>query len=85
MNGELIIVISCPDLGAPNVVVTRMTLMCDEAPEPLSMDLTGIVPLMASKHTQMLDFSPSKAPSEIRKYFTELGGVGTSVMSDEDF
>uniref|UniRef100_A0A8C6TEK9 Rho GDP-dissociation inhibitor 3 n=1 Tax=Neogobius melanostomus TaxID=47308 RepID=A0A8C6TEK9_9GOBI len=32
---------SCPDV--PNVQVTSMTLLCDEAPKPLTMDLTGDV------------------------------------------
>ncbi|CAL8356545.1 unnamed protein product [Boreogadus saida] len=29
------------DPKAPNVVVTRLTLMCETAPEPLTLDLTG--------------------------------------------
>ncbi|XP_078140627.1 rho GDP-dissociation inhibitor 3 [Centroberyx gerrardi] len=29
------------DLSIPNVQVTRLTLMCDEAPGPITMDLTG--------------------------------------------
>uniref|UniRef100_A0A8C3XWQ2 Rho GDP dissociation inhibitor beta n=1 Tax=Catharus ustulatus TaxID=91951 RepID=A0A8C3XWQ2_CATUS len=29
------------DPTAPNVVVTRLTLVCDSAPGPITMDLTG--------------------------------------------
>ena len=29
------------DPKAPNVVVTGLTLMCETAPEPLTLDLTG--------------------------------------------
>ncbi|CAL8270481.1 unnamed protein product [Lota lota] len=29
------------DPSIPNVQVTRLTLMCDQAPEPITMDLTG--------------------------------------------
>ncbi|XP_078060745.1 rho GDP-dissociation inhibitor 2-like [Mustelus asterias] len=29
------------DPNVPNVVVTRMTLMCEQAPQPITMDLTG--------------------------------------------
>lgn len=29
------------DVSGPNVEVTRLTLLCDDAPEPISMDLTG--------------------------------------------
>ncbi|XP_020502586.1 rho GDP-dissociation inhibitor 1 isoform X1 [Labrus bergylta] len=29
------------DLSVPNVQVTRLTLLCDTAPEPITMDLTG--------------------------------------------
>ncbi|XP_023677843.1 rho GDP-dissociation inhibitor 3 isoform X2 [Paramormyrops kingsleyae] len=29
------------DPGVPNVQVTRLTLMCEEAPGPITMDLTG--------------------------------------------
>ena len=29
------------DPHAPNVVVTRLTLVCETAPEPLTLDLTG--------------------------------------------
>ncbi|KAJ8264141.1 hypothetical protein GJAV_G00145650 [Gymnothorax javanicus] len=32
------------DPAAPNVVVTRMTLVCDAAPNPLVLDLTGDLP-----------------------------------------
>ncbi|XP_072348558.1 rho GDP-dissociation inhibitor 2-like [Scyliorhinus torazame] len=40
------------DANAPNVVVTRMTLVCEEAPEPISMDLTG--DLVALKNTKFV-------------------------------
>ncbi|XP_038639729.1 rho GDP-dissociation inhibitor 2-like [Scyliorhinus canicula] len=40
------------DPNAPNVVVTRMTLVCEEAPEPISMDLTG--DLVALKNTKFV-------------------------------
>ncbi|XP_019213650.2 rho GDP-dissociation inhibitor 3 [Oreochromis niloticus] len=29
------------DASGPNVKVTRLTLLCDDAPEPITMDLTG--------------------------------------------
>uniref|UniRef100_A0A8C6NJ93 Rho GDP dissociation inhibitor (GDI) gamma n=1 Tax=Nothobranchius furzeri TaxID=105023 RepID=A0A8C6NJ93_NOTFU len=29
------------DLSGPNVRVTRLALLCDDAPEPITMDLTG--------------------------------------------
>lgn len=29
------------DPSIPNVQVTRLTLMCDQAPGPITMDLTG--------------------------------------------
>lgn len=29
------------DPSVPNVQVTRLTLMCDQAPGPITMDLTG--------------------------------------------
>ncbi|XP_070837860.1 rho GDP-dissociation inhibitor 3 isoform X2 [Chaetodon trifascialis] len=29
------------DVSVPNVQVSRMTLLCDEAPEPITVDLTG--------------------------------------------
>lgn len=29
------------DISVPNVQVTRMTLLCDEAPQPVTVDLTG--------------------------------------------
>nr|XP_006012132.1 PREDICTED: rho GDP-dissociation inhibitor 2-like [Latimeria chalumnae] len=29
------------DPNAPNVTVTRMTLICNDAPKPITMDLTG--------------------------------------------
>uniref|UniRef100_A0A3Q3FPK9 Rho GDP dissociation inhibitor (GDI) gamma n=1 Tax=Labrus bergylta TaxID=56723 RepID=A0A3Q3FPK9_9LABR len=32
---------SRPYLSVPNVQVTRLTLLCDTAPEPITMDLTG--------------------------------------------
>ncbi|KAG8545305.1 hypothetical protein GDO81_021098 [Engystomops pustulosus] len=34
------------DPNAPNVQVTQMSLMCDEAPGPITMDLTGNVALL---------------------------------------
>ncbi|XP_041033907.1 rho GDP-dissociation inhibitor 2-like isoform X2 [Carcharodon carcharias] len=40
------------DPNAPNVVVTRMTLICEEAPEPITMDLTG--DLKALKNTKFV-------------------------------
>ncbi|XP_067875909.1 rho GDP-dissociation inhibitor 2-like [Heterodontus francisci] len=40
------------DPKTPNVVVTRMTLICDEAPEPITMDLTG--DLKALKSTKFV-------------------------------
>ncbi|XP_008286970.1 rho GDP-dissociation inhibitor 3 [Stegastes partitus] len=30
------------DLSGPNVKVTRLTLLCDDAPEPITMDLTDL-------------------------------------------
>lgn len=33
--------VSCCPGDVPNVQVTSMTLLCDEAPKPLTMDLTG--------------------------------------------
>ena len=44
MNNKLIIVIifsSAADPSAPNVQVTRLTLMCETAPNPLTLDLQG--------------------------------------------
>lgn len=29
------------DASVPNVQVTRLTLMCEQAPGPITMDLTG--------------------------------------------
>ncbi|TKS91717.1 Rho GDP-dissociation inhibitor 1 [Collichthys lucidus] len=37
------------DLSVPNVQVTRMTLLCDEAPGPLTMDLTGDLQALKEK------------------------------------
>ncbi|XP_067830413.1 rho GDP-dissociation inhibitor 2-like isoform X2 [Heptranchias perlo] len=37
--GEGLPLVADPNL--PNVSVTRMTLVCEEAPEPITMDLTG--------------------------------------------
>lgn len=33
--------LSVADPNAPNVQVTRMTLLCEAAPNPLVLDLTG--------------------------------------------
>lgn len=33
--------LSMPDPSVPNVQVTRLTLMCEQAPGPITMDLTG--------------------------------------------
>ncbi|PWA33299.1 hypothetical protein CCH79_00013642 [Gambusia affinis] len=35
-----------PDPTEPNVRVTRLILLCDDAPEPITMDLTGAPPLL---------------------------------------
>ncbi|XP_060705121.1 rho GDP-dissociation inhibitor 2-like [Hemiscyllium ocellatum] len=40
------------DPNVPNVTVTRMTLICTEAPEPITMDLTG--DLQALKNTKFV-------------------------------
>ncbi|XP_048473342.1 rho GDP-dissociation inhibitor 1-like [Rhincodon typus] len=40
------------DPNIPNVTVTRMTLICTEAPEPITMDLTG--DLQALKSTKFV-------------------------------
>ncbi|XP_040918575.1 rho GDP-dissociation inhibitor 3 isoform X2 [Toxotes jaculatrix] len=37
------------DLSAPNVCVTRLTLLCDEAPGPVTMDLTGDLSALKEK------------------------------------
>nr|AAK83054.1 Rho-GDI like protein [Xenopus laevis] len=37
------------DPNAPNVQVTRLTLICDEAPEPITMDLTGDISHLKEK------------------------------------
>ncbi|KAG8433372.1 hypothetical protein GDO86_017595 [Hymenochirus boettgeri] len=37
------------DPNAPNVQVTRLTLMCDEAPGPITMDLTGNISNLKDK------------------------------------
>ncbi|CAL8304916.1 unnamed protein product [Merluccius merluccius] len=33
--------IACQDVSGPNVLVTRLTLVCDTAPNPLTLDLQG--------------------------------------------
>ncbi|XP_071330281.1 rho GDP-dissociation inhibitor 3 isoform X1 [Trachinotus anak] len=37
------------DLSGPNVWVTRLTLLCDEAPGPITMDLTGDLSALKEK------------------------------------
>ncbi|KAE8578782.1 hypothetical protein XENTR_v10023771 [Xenopus tropicalis] len=37
------------DSNAPNVQVTRLTLLCDEAPEPITMDLSGDISHLKDK------------------------------------
>lgn len=37
------------DPSVPNVVVTRLTLLCDEAPEEITMDLTGDLEALKKK------------------------------------
>ncbi|XP_041851721.1 rho GDP-dissociation inhibitor 3 [Melanotaenia boesemani] len=37
------------DLSGPNVNVTRLTLLCDNAPKPLSMDLAGDLSALKEK------------------------------------
>uniref|UniRef100_A0A3B4X4U9 Rho GDP dissociation inhibitor (GDI) gamma n=1 Tax=Seriola lalandi dorsalis TaxID=1841481 RepID=A0A3B4X4U9_SERLL len=37
------------DLSGPNVWVTRLTLLCDEAPGPMTMDLTGDLSALKEK------------------------------------
>ncbi|XP_070704324.1 rho GDP-dissociation inhibitor 3 [Pempheris klunzingeri] len=37
------------DLSVPNVQVTRLTLLCDEAPAPITMDLTGDLSALTEK------------------------------------
>ncbi|RVE69275.1 hypothetical protein OJAV_G00076150 [Oryzias javanicus] len=37
------------DPSGPNVEVTRLTLVCDEAPEPITMDLTGDLSALKEK------------------------------------
>lgn len=32
---------SSSDLSGPNVTVTRLILLCEDAPDPVTMDLTG--------------------------------------------
>lgn len=34
-----------PDSSVPNLQVIRMTLLCDKAPAPITMDLTGTLPV----------------------------------------
>uniref|UniRef100_A0A7N8X3Z9 Rho GDP dissociation inhibitor (GDI) gamma n=1 Tax=Mastacembelus armatus TaxID=205130 RepID=A0A7N8X3Z9_9TELE len=37
------------DVSGPNVQVTRLTLLCDEAPGPITMDLTGDLSALKEK------------------------------------
>ncbi|XP_015800938.1 rho GDP-dissociation inhibitor 3 [Nothobranchius furzeri] len=37
------------DLSGPNVRVTRLALLCDDAPEPITMDLTGDLSALEEK------------------------------------
>ncbi|KAM9394150.1 rho GDP-dissociation inhibitor 3 [Pholidichthys leucotaenia] len=37
------------DVSGPNVTVTRLTLLCDDAPEPIIMDLTGDLSALKEK------------------------------------
>ncbi|KAM9745233.1 rho GDP-dissociation inhibitor 3 [Menidia menidia] len=43
------------DLSGPNVSVTRLTLLCEDAPEPLSMDLTGDLSVLKEKSFTLQD------------------------------
>ncbi|KAM6904495.1 rho GDP-dissociation inhibitor 3 [Xenentodon cancila] len=38
------------DLSGPNVKVTRLTLLCDDAPEPVTIDLTGDLSTLKEKN-----------------------------------
>lgn len=40
-----------PDPNAPNVVVTKLTLVCATAPGPLELDLTGELGKSQSFHS----------------------------------
>ncbi|XP_028267126.1 rho GDP-dissociation inhibitor 3 [Parambassis ranga] len=37
------------DISVPNVKVSRVTLLCDDAPEPITMDLTGDLSALKEK------------------------------------
>ncbi|XP_047427271.1 rho GDP-dissociation inhibitor 3 [Mugil cephalus] len=41
------------DESGPNVTVTRLTLLCDDAPEPISMDLTGDLSALREKSVSL--------------------------------
>lgn len=56
------------DPTAPNVVVTRLTLVCDSAPGPITMDLTGGYGLTvhAEEHAKALRCFKSKGSLSLR-------------------
>ncbi|NXO47344.1 GDIR3 inhibitor, partial [Aramus guarauna] len=37
------------DASVPNVQVTRLTLMCEQAPGPITMDLTGVLEVLRGR------------------------------------
>lgn len=43
------------DLSGPNVKVTRLTLLCDDAPEAITMDLTGDLSALKEKSFTLQD------------------------------
>ncbi|XP_069005782.1 rho GDP-dissociation inhibitor 3 [Embiotoca jacksoni] len=43
------------DLSGPNVRVTRLTLLCEDAPEPITMDLTGDLNALKEKSFSLQD------------------------------